>query len=218
MFSEQLLCPQGVLEQWQHAMFTAGCPTRSLAGAVAVRLCLRSMVSVCSIDDVCNSMPRQPHLCFTDHTLLVADVRRCGFATKQEPYEQAFRWVGVYPPRMAGRGGGVQGRSVSCSTPSWAQLPATVHVGSVHLVFAWSMLPLQPLLPAPTPPPLSPPSHTHTTHPSITPSELFAALDRCEDILGRQRYIAGDVVTEADIRLFMTLIRFDEVGREGVCG
>lgn len=59
-------------------------------------------------------------------------VYRCGFATKQEPYEQAFR-------------------------------------------------------------------------------ELFAALDRCEDILGRQRYIAGHVATEADIRLFMTLIRFDEV-------
>lgn len=41
--------------------------------------------------------------------------------------------------------------------------------------------------------------------------ELFGALDRCEDILSRQRYIAGDVITEADIRLFMTLIRFDEV-------
>ncbi|CAI5504225.1 unnamed protein product [Closterium sp. Naga37s-1] len=41
--------------------------------------------------------------------------------------------------------------------------------------------------------------------------ELFAALDRCEDILSRQRFIAGDVFTEADIRLFVTLIRFDEV-------
>lgn len=41
--------------------------------------------------------------------------------------------------------------------------------------------------------------------------ELFASLDRCEDILSRQRYIAGDQLTEADIRLFMTLIRFDEV-------
>ncbi|CAI5928509.1 unnamed protein product, partial [Closterium sp. NIES-64] len=40
--------------------------------------------------------------------------------------------------------------------------------------------------------------------------ELFAALDRCEDILSRQRYIAGDTFTEADIRLFVTLIRFDE--------
>ncbi|EFN57383.1 hypothetical protein CHLNCDRAFT_142785 [Chlorella variabilis] len=41
--------------------------------------------------------------------------------------------------------------------------------------------------------------------------ELFAALDRCEDILSRQRYIAGDRITEADIRLFHTLIRFDPV-------
>lgn len=41
--------------------------------------------------------------------------------------------------------------------------------------------------------------------------ELFAALDRCEGILGRQRYLAGDRLTEADIRLFHTLIRFDEV-------
>jgi putative glutathione S-transferase len=40
---------------------------------------------------------------------------------------------------------------------------------------------------------------------------LFAALDRCEEILGKQRYIAGDELTEADVRLFMTLIRFDAV-------
>lgn len=42
-------------------------------------------------------------------------------------------------------------------------------------------------------------------------SALFAALDRCEDIVSRQRYLAGDAFTEADLRLFMTLIRFDEV-------
>ncbi|CAI5530669.1 unnamed protein product [Closterium sp. Naga37s-1] len=41
--------------------------------------------------------------------------------------------------------------------------------------------------------------------------ELFAALDRCEDILSRQRYMAGEMFTEADVRLFVTLIRFDEV-------
>ncbi|CAI5468313.1 unnamed protein product [Closterium sp. Yama58-4] len=41
--------------------------------------------------------------------------------------------------------------------------------------------------------------------------ELFAALDRCEDILSKQRYMARDTFTEADIRLFVTLIRFDEV-------
>ncbi|KAI7842386.1 hypothetical protein COHA_004025 [Chlorella ohadii] len=41
--------------------------------------------------------------------------------------------------------------------------------------------------------------------------ELFSALDKCEEILGRQRYIVGDRLTEADIRLFHTLIRFDHV-------
>ena len=40
--------------------------------------------------------------------------------------------------------------------------------------------------------------------------ELFKHLDKAEEILGKQRYIAGDQLTEADIRLFMTLIRFDE--------
>jgi putative glutathione S-transferase len=41
--------------------------------------------------------------------------------------------------------------------------------------------------------------------------ELFAALDALEKRLGRQRYLAGDVVTEADWRLFTTLARFDPV-------
>lgn len=41
--------------------------------------------------------------------------------------------------------------------------------------------------------------------------ELFEALDKVENILGVQRYIAGNKLTEADIRLFMTLIRFDPV-------
>ena len=40
---------------------------------------------------------------------------------------------------------------------------------------------------------------------------LFDALDECERILSRSRYIAGDALTEADVRLFVTLIRFDEV-------
>lgn len=40
---------------------------------------------------------------------------------------------------------------------------------------------------------------------------VFDALDRCEEVLGVQRFMAGDVVTEADIRLFVDLIRFDEV-------
>ncbi|XP_031490654.1 uncharacterized protein LOC116257804 isoform X2 [Nymphaea colorata] len=40
---------------------------------------------------------------------------------------------------------------------------------------------------------------------------LYTALNKCEDILSKQRYICGDTLTEADIRLFVTLIRFDEV-------
>ncbi len=42
-------------------------------------------------------------------------------------------------------------------------------------------------------------------------TELFAALDRCEALLGRQRYLCGDRLTEADWCLFTTLIRFDAV-------
>ncbi|CAI9299136.1 unnamed protein product [Lactuca saligna] len=41
--------------------------------------------------------------------------------------------------------------------------------------------------------------------------QLYEALDKCEEILGKQRYLCGNSVTEADIRLFVTLIRFDEV-------
>ena len=41
--------------------------------------------------------------------------------------------------------------------------------------------------------------------------ELFEALDRVEDRLSRQRYLAGDQITEADWRLFTTLVRFDPV-------
>jgi putative glutathione S-transferase len=41
--------------------------------------------------------------------------------------------------------------------------------------------------------------------------ELFASLDWLEARLGRQRYVAGDVITEADWRLFTTLLRFDPV-------
>ena len=42
-------------------------------------------------------------------------------------------------------------------------------------------------------------------------ARLYEALDKCEEILGKQRYICGNQLTEADIRLFVTLIRFDEV-------
>lgn len=40
---------------------------------------------------------------------------------------------------------------------------------------------------------------------------LFTALDRLEVKLGQQRYLVGDQITEADWRLFTTLIRFDAV-------
>ena len=40
---------------------------------------------------------------------------------------------------------------------------------------------------------------------------LFAALDRVERRLSGQRYLAGKKLTEADWRLFTTLIRFDAV-------
>ena len=40
---------------------------------------------------------------------------------------------------------------------------------------------------------------------------LFATLDEIEDRLSRQRYLAGDRLTEADLRLFPTLLRFDPV-------
>jgi len=40
---------------------------------------------------------------------------------------------------------------------------------------------------------------------------LFDALDRVEDILSKNKYLCGDRFTEADVRLFTTLLRFDDV-------
>src|SRR5690606_32025654 len=40
---------------------------------------------------------------------------------------------------------------------------------------------------------------------------LFTCLDELDALLGRQRYLVGDRITEADWRLFTTLIRFDPV-------
>ena len=42
-------------------------------------------------------------------------------------------------------------------------------------------------------------------------ASVFAALDELEARLARQRYLAGKEITEADWRLFPTLIRFDAV-------
>jgi putative glutathione S-transferase len=40
---------------------------------------------------------------------------------------------------------------------------------------------------------------------------LFAALDWLEERLADRRYLMGDTITEADVRLFTTLARFDPV-------
>jgi putative glutathione S-transferase len=42
-------------------------------------------------------------------------------------------------------------------------------------------------------------------------TKLFDALDELESLLSRQRYLLGNRITEADWRLFTTLIRFDSV-------
>jgi putative glutathione S-transferase len=41
--------------------------------------------------------------------------------------------------------------------------------------------------------------------------QLFDALDRLEQRLATKRYLTGDTITEADWRLFTTLVRFDPV-------
>lgn len=41
--------------------------------------------------------------------------------------------------------------------------------------------------------------------------ELWESLDRASEILAKQRYLVGDQITLADVRLFTTLIRFDAV-------
>ncbi|NUP07931.1 MAG: glutathione S-transferase family protein [Polyangiaceae bacterium] len=42
-------------------------------------------------------------------------------------------------------------------------------------------------------------------------NELFTALDHWDGVLGKQRYLAGSVFTEADVAMFTTLLRFDVV-------
>ncbi|WP_199755887.1 glutathione S-transferase C-terminal domain-containing protein, partial [Chroococcidiopsis cubana] len=42
-------------------------------------------------------------------------------------------------------------------------------------------------------------------------TQLFESLDRWEIVLGKQRYLCGDRLTQADICLFATLYRFDSV-------
>ena len=45
----------------------------------------------------------------------------------------------------------------------------------------------------------------------IAIEELTKAFDAADELLQRQRYLTGDILTDADIRFFVTLIRFDEV-------
>ncbi len=42
-------------------------------------------------------------------------------------------------------------------------------------------------------------------------NNLFNALDQVEHILSKSRYLVGNQLTESDVRLFTTLIRFDAV-------
>jgi glutathionyl-hydroquinone reductase len=42
-------------------------------------------------------------------------------------------------------------------------------------------------------------------------TELFEALDHCEEALSSRRYLCGDRITEADWCMFPTLVRFDSV-------
>ena len=42
-------------------------------------------------------------------------------------------------------------------------------------------------------------------------TELFDALDYWEGVLAKQRYLCGDIITEADWCMFTTLLRFDSV-------
>jgi len=42
-------------------------------------------------------------------------------------------------------------------------------------------------------------------------AELFESLDRMEAILAENRYLCGDQLTAADVRAYVTLVRFDEV-------
>ena len=52
-----------------------------------------------------------------------------------------------------------------------------------------------------------------TTQPAYEEAynQLFSALDKIEDTLSNQRYLTGAQLTEADWRLFTTLVRFDPV-------
>ncbi|XP_055954733.1 glutathionyl-hydroquinone reductase YqjG isoform X2 [Patella vulgata] len=45
----------------------------------------------------------------------------------------------------------------------------------------------------------------------VAVTDVFSGLEKVEDILSKRRYLTGPCLTEADVRLFTTLIRFDSV-------
>ena len=52
---------------------------------------------------------------------------------------------------------------------------------------------------------------THQAHYERAVTALFETLDVLDARLAKQRWLAGDAMTEADVRLFTTLVRFDAV-------
>ncbi|MFF4014574.1 glutathione S-transferase family protein [Streptomyces sp. NPDC001843] len=52
---------------------------------------------------------------------------------------------------------------------------------------------------------------THQQEYEAACAAVFRRLERLTERLARQRYLVGDTLTEADIRLFTTLVRFDAV-------
>ena len=55
------------------------------------------------------------------------------------------------------------------------------------------------------------PENTETFLTQDAYDRLFTALDWVSERLANQRYLMGDTITEADVRLFTTLVRFDPV-------
>jgi putative glutathione S-transferase len=52
-------------------------------------------------------------------------------------------------------------------------------------------------------------AQSHAAHDSAV-HDVFTALDALETRLGRSRYLCGDSITEADVRLLPTCVRFDQ--------
>lgn len=88
-------------------------------------------------------------------------VYRCGFATKQAPYEEAFGWVAT------------RTSSAGIFTLLGITYMHAPHLGRIVACYVCACMRRQ----------------------------LFEALDRCEETLGKQRYIAGNKLTEVTLFL-----------------